>query len=226
MSEALKSLDEGKRAARGGEPPPPAPQWLADLLRPAVRAVSRVVWRVRFRGVEHIPAAGGVIIASNHQTYVDPFWITVPFRRPIRYLAWSEAFKWPFVGRVMGLLGAWPVVIERGNPSTHRRSLNWLRGGGAVMIFPEGGRAFGDGAMLRFKAGAARLALEAGAPILPVTIRGGHTAWPRGQRWPRAGRVEIVYHSLQHPSIRPGEDARAAAQRETETLAATIRSAL
>jgi 1-acyl-sn-glycerol-3-phosphate acyltransferase len=225
LSEALKSVGEEKRAVRGGEPPP-APQWLAELLRPAVHLISRAVWRVSFRGVEHIPEQGAVVIAANHQTYVDPFWITVPFRRPIRYLAWSEAFKWPLAGRALELLGAWPVVIERGNPSAHRRSLGWLRGGGAVMIFPEGGRAFGDGEMLRFKAGAARLALEAGVPILPVTVRGGHAAWPRGQRWPRTGRVEIVYHPLQHPSVRTGEDARAAAQRETETLAATIKSAL
>jgi 1-acyl-sn-glycerol-3-phosphate acyltransferase len=225
LSEALKSLEEGKHDGRGGAPPP-APQWLADLLRPAVHVVSRALWRVRFRGVEHIPHEGGLVIAGNHQTYVDPFWISVPFRRPLRFLAWSEAFKWPFAGRAMELLGAWPVVIERGNPSAHRRSLRWLRGGGAVVIFPEGGRAYGDGEMLRFKAGAARLALEAGVPILPVTVRGGNDAWPRGQRWPRRGRVEIVYHPLQHPAVHPGEDARAAAQRETETLAATIKSAL
>jgi 1-acyl-sn-glycerol-3-phosphate acyltransferase len=225
LSEASESLGAGKRAARVSEPPP-APQWLAELLRPAVSAISRAVWRVRFHGVEHIPAEGGLVIAANHQTYVDPFWITIPFRRPIRYLAWSEAFKWPFAGRALELLGAWPVVIERGNPSAHRRSLGWLRGGGAVMIFPEGGRAFGDGVMLRFKAGAARLALEAGVPILPVTVRGGNAAWPRGQRWPRTARVEIVYHPLQHPCVRLGEDARRAAQRETETLAATIESAL
>lgn len=224
MSEALKSLDGGQREERGGAPP--APQWLADLLRPAARLISRAVWRIRFRGVEHIPAGGGVVIAANHQTYIDPFWITIPVRRPVRYLAWSEAFKWPLAGRAMEVLGAWPVVIERGNPSAHRRSLRWLRGGGAVMIFPEGGRAFGDGAMLRFKPGAVRLALEAGVPILPVTVRGGHRAWPRGQRWPRPSRVEIVFHPLRHPALGPGEEARAAAHRETEALAAIIKSAL
>lgn len=224
MSEALRRLGEGKRAARGGEPA--APQWLAEFLRPAVRLISRAAWRISFRGVENIPARGGVVIASNHQTYVDPFWITVPLHRPVRYLAWSEAFKWPLVGRAMGVLGAWPVVVERGNPSAHRRSLGWLRGGGAVMIFPEGGRASADGELHRFKSGAARLALEAGVPILPVTIRGGNRAWPRGQRWPRTARVEIVYHPLQPAAALPGEDARAAAHRETETLAATIKSVL
>jgi 1-acyl-sn-glycerol-3-phosphate acyltransferase len=225
LSEALKTFGEPKRAGRGGAPPP-APQWVVNLLRPVVHAVSRAVWHVRFRGVEHIPRSGGVVIAANHQTYVDPFWITVPVRRPIRYLAWSEAFKWPLAGRALEILGAWPVVIERGNPSAHRRSLSWLRGGGAVMIFPEGGRATGSGAMARFKSGAARLALEAGVPVLPVTVRGGHAAWPRGQRWPRTGHVEIIFHPPQQLSVHPGEDARRAAQRETETLAATIKSAL
>jgi 1-acyl-sn-glycerol-3-phosphate acyltransferase len=225
LSEALKSLSEEPRGGAGGEPPA-APQWLPNLLRPAVLFISRAAWRIRFRGVEHIPAEGGVVIASNHQTYVDPFWISVPLYRPVRYLAWSEAFKWPVAGRLMNVLGAWPIHIERGNPSAHRRSLRWLREGGAVMIFPEGGRARGDGEMLRFKTGAVRLALEAGVPVLPVTVRGGHTAWPRGQRWPRPGHVEIVYHPLRRPSLRPGEDARLAAQRETEALADVIKSAL
>lgn len=225
MSEALKRLGEEKRAGRGDEPPV-APRWLTELLRPAVRLISRALWRINFRGVENIPAEGGVVIAANHQTYVDPFWISLPVHRPLRYLAWSEAFKWPVAGRAIEALGAWPVVIERGNPSAHRRSLQWLREGGAVVIFPEGGRELADGEMLRFKSGAARLALEAGVPILPVTVRGGNVAWPRGQRWPRTGQVEIVYHPLQHPSARPGEDARTAAQRETDALAATIKSAL
>lgn len=225
MSEALKTFEEPPSEGRGVEPRA-APQWVFELLRPAIRLISRAAWRVRFRGVEHIPAAGGVVIAANHQTYADPFLMSVPVRRPVRYLAWSEAFKWPLAGRAIEVLGAWPIRIERGNPSAHRRSLRWLRRGGAVMIFPEGGRAFGDGVMLRFKSGAARLALEAGVPVLPVTIRGGHVAWPRGQRWPRAGRVEIVYHPPRHLAVHPGEDARAAAERETEALASVIKSAL
>jgi 1-acyl-sn-glycerol-3-phosphate acyltransferase len=225
LSEALKTLGEPGRGGGGGEPTA-APQWVVEVLRPAVRLISRAAWRVRFRGVEHIPEAGGVVIAANHQTYVDPFWISVPVRRPVRYLAWSEAFKWPLMGRAMALLGAWPVRVERGNPSAHRRSLRWLRGGGVMLIFPEGQRALADGELSRFKSGAVRLALEAGVPVLPVTVRGGHTAWPRGQRWPRTGHVEIVYHPPQTLSVRPGEDARHAAQRETEALAATIKSAL
>jgi 1-acyl-sn-glycerol-3-phosphate acyltransferase len=70
------------------------------------------------------------------------------------------------VGRLMGLLGAWPLQLERSGPAAIRRTLQWLRDGGVVTIFPEGGRALPDGSMSRFKPGAVRMALEANVPIL------------------------------------------------------------
>lgn len=226
MNEAAKPFGAEGRGGRAGAPNA-MPQWVIDsAVRPAVRLVSRTFWRVTFGGVENIPPAGGLIIAANHQTYVDPFWIALPIKRPLRFLAWNKAFTWPLAGKALELLGAWPISIERGSPTAYRRSLQWLRAGGAVVIFPEGGRAFSDGAMSRFKTGAARLALEAGVPVLPVTVRGGNAAWPRGQRLPRPSRVEIVYHPLRRLAPLPGEDARRCAQRETEALAAVIQSAL
>jgi 1-acyl-sn-glycerol-3-phosphate acyltransferase len=219
---------DGREERPRAEPPGPrpAPEWLIDALRPAILGLSRALWRISFRGVEHVPAEGGLIIASNHQTYVDPFWVGSRVRRPLRFLAWDEAFKWPLMGRALGLLGAWPIVLDRGNPTAHRRSLRWLRSGGAVMIFPEGQRAYADGEMSRFKAGAVRLALEAGVPILPVTIRGGQRVWPRGRALPRTGRVEVVFHPALRPAPLPGEDSRQCVHRETDALAAVIKSAL
>jgi len=217
---------EGRSKKSAVREPRPAPQWLLDSLRPVVRGVSRALWRIAFRGLENIPAEGGLVIAANHQTYVDPFWVGARVDRPVRYLAWSEAFGWPLGGKALEWLGAWPIVLDRGNPTAHRRSLQWLRAGGAVMIFPEGQRAYADGQFARFKAGAVRLAMEAGVPVLPVTIRGGQRVWPRGQRLPRLARVEIIFHPARHPAPLPGEDTRQCAQRETEALAAVIKSAL
>jgi 1-acyl-sn-glycerol-3-phosphate acyltransferase len=226
VSQAAKPFEGEDQRGRAGEPKA-MPQWVIDsAVRPAVRLVSRTFWRVTFSGLEHVPPAGGLIVAANHQTYVDPFWIGLPIKRPLRFLAWNQAFKWPLAGKALELLGAWPISIERGNPTAYRRSLQWLGGGGAVVIFPEGGRAFSDGVLHRFKAGAARLALEAEVPVLPVTVRGGNAAWPRGQRLPRPARVEIIYHPVRHLAPQPGEDARRCAQRETEALAAVIQSAL
>lgn len=223
MTEAADSLG-GRGREKGPARDRAAPQWVIDVIRPCVRVVSRALWCVELKGAENIPAEGGLVIAANHQTYIDPFWITIPVRRPVRYLAWSEAFKNPVLGRPMEWLGAWPLVVERGNPTAYRRSIQWLRGGGVVMIFPEGSRAYADGEFSKFKTGAVRLALEAGVPVLPVTLRGGNRVWPRGQRWPRRGCVEITYHPVHRLTMLPGEDARHCAKRETEALAEIIRN--
>lgn len=226
MSEPPNANDGGGRARREAPQPRPAPEWVIGVMRPVILAVSRALWRITYTGVEHVPVEGGVVIAANHQTYVDPFWVGSRLSRPVRYLAWDEAFKWPLAGKALELLGAWPLVLDRGNPTAYRRSLQWLGEGGAVMIFPEGQRAYADGELSRFKAGAVRLALEAAVPVLPVTIRGGQRVWPRGQRLPRTGRVEVVFHPARLPEPLPGEDARQCVRRETEALASVIKSAL
>lgn len=187
---------------------------------------SRLFWRIELKGVENIPANTGLIIAANHQSYGDPFWLSIPIKTPTRYLAWSEAFQWPLVGKAIGLLGAWPLQVEGADPSAIRRSLTWVREGGAVVIFPEGGRGLPDGSMIRMKGGAVRMALEAEVPILPVTIRGANRVWPAGRRLPRPGKVEIIYHPVFRVEQRAEEDAKVCARRETERLADVIRSAL
>jgi 1-acyl-sn-glycerol-3-phosphate acyltransferase len=202
------------------------PQWLLDIFRPLVRALCRLLWRIRWLGTQYIPESGALIIAANHQTYIDPFWVCSPVKRPVRFLAWDAAFNWPLVGPIMRLLGAWPLQLEGSDPGPIRRSMQWLHEGGAVVIFPEGGRGNSDGAMTRFKPGAVRMALETGAAILPVTIRGGHLVWPSSRRLPRLAPVEIVYHPLFVIEQRQDEETRECARRETERLAAIVRSAL
>ncbi len=207
--------------------PPMLPEWAIEICRPIVGFFSRILWRVRWRETGHIPLSGGVIIAANHQTYVDPFWVGVPVRRPVRFLAWNKAFNWPIVGYFLKLFGAWPLQLEGSDPAPIRRSLQWIGEGGAVMLFPEGGRGNPDGTMKKCKAGAVRMALEAGVPILPVTIRGGEQVWPNTLRLPRLRRsIEIIYHPLIRVEQGQDEGARECARRETERLAEIIRSAL
>ena len=75
------------------------PQWALEMIRPVVGVCSRALWKIEFYGVENVPERGGLIIAANHQTYLDPFWLSLPIKRPTRYLAWSAAFRWPLVGK-------------------------------------------------------------------------------------------------------------------------------
>jgi 1-acyl-sn-glycerol-3-phosphate acyltransferase len=221
-----ETLPSNKTPTRSTTTPGQLPQWALEILRPIVGFFSRVFWKIEFSGVENVPESGGVVIAANHQTYVDPFWLSLRVKRPTRYLAWSAAFGWPIVGRGLIWLGAWPLALEGSDPAAIRRSLQWLREGGAVVIFPEGGRATASGEMERFKAGAVRLALEANVPILPVTIKGGNRVWPRGWRLPRFHKVTIIYHPLYYPEQPPEEETRAFARRESERLAKVIESAL
>jgi 1-acyl-sn-glycerol-3-phosphate acyltransferase len=189
--------------------------------------ISRLLWQVRWTDTQNIPREGGVIIAANHQTYVDPFWVGSVVKRPTRFLAWDAAFNWPLVGPLMRSFGAWPLQLEGSDPGPIRLSLQWIREGGAVVIFPEGGRGNSDGSMKKFKAGAVRMALETGVPILPVTIRGGHRVWPNNFRVPRLFQnVEIIYHPLFQIQPRENEDTRECARRESERLAEIVRSAL
>ena len=147
MSEAdAKFTGKSGRRCASRDEPTMLPQWVIGACRPAAHAISRALWSISYRGTENIPLTGeGLLIASNHQTYLDPIWIGAPVRRPTRFLAWDEAFSWPVVGKMMELFGAWPLQVEGRDPSAIRRALQWLRGGGAVVIFPEGGRGERDG---------------------------------------------------------------------------------
>jgi 1-acyl-sn-glycerol-3-phosphate acyltransferase len=94
-------------------------------------------------------------------------------------------------------------------------------------MFPEGGRGYPDGSLRRFKPGAVRIALESGAPILPVTIRGGERVWANTMRVPRLRRqVEVIYHPLIRVEQLENEDVRECARRESERLSEIVGAAL
>ncbi len=193
-------------------------------------AVSKIFWRIKYYGTENIPndLAGGLIIAGNHQTYFDPFWIAFQIKRKFRFMAWDKAFDWFIVGDVIRYLGAFPVSLERGGTRKAMvESLRALRGGATLFIFPEGSREFSDGKLLEFKTGTVRIAMEAGVPILPVTIRGANKVWAQDEKYPHFGKVEIFFHPLMEVS-KPTEtdDEHTYAEELTEKLKTIIESKL
>jgi 1-acyl-sn-glycerol-3-phosphate acyltransferase len=169
-----------------------------DVFRPGVRGLCRLYFGLELHGTEHIPADGALLIIPNHQTYADPALVTIPVRRPVYYMAWDRLFAIPLFGRFIRRLRAFPVDVESSDPRATREAVRLLQAGEAVMIFPEGERTK-DGRVGRFKLGAFRLAVTLGVPVLPVTITGGHDAWPPGRMWPRPRRIAITYHPVQRP---------------------------
>ena len=166
-----------------------------DLVRPAVHALSRAYFGLRLRGTEHIPREGALVIVPNHQTYADPPLVTIPVRRPVYYMAWSQLFDIPVFSRCIRLLRAFPVDIDARDARATREAVRLLQNGAALMIFPEGERTL-DGRVQRFKPGAFRLAVSQDAQILPVTIVGGDHAWPPHKILPRPGHITITYHPV------------------------------
>ena len=168
------------------------------FVRSVAFVISKAFWFVRFRGTENIPKEGGFAVVSNHPTYLDPVWISLAIKKNLRYMAWDQAFAWPIVGKLIHYLGAFPVKTEGSVTKTAVvESLRTLKGDGVLVIFPEGEREFADGKMLEFKSGAVHIAMNAGAPILPVSVRGGNRIWPRGQKFPSLfRRVEIIFHPI------------------------------
>jgi 1-acyl-sn-glycerol-3-phosphate acyltransferase len=195
------------------------PTPVLDALRPFVRIGARLYWRIRLEGVENIPSQGPVIIAPNHVTYADPVVVWIPVHLTVHFMAWDALFDIRGLSWLIRRLRAFPVQLDSADPRAIRETVRLLRASRAVMIFPEGGRAM-DGRLQPFHQGAFRLACSLSVPVLPVTILGGHDAWPPGRTLPRPGRLGIVYH----PVIRPPDDSdsRAAAR----TLSRQVRDAI
>jgi 1-acyl-sn-glycerol-3-phosphate acyltransferase len=166
---------------------------LFHLTRLVSWLICRFYFRISFRGVEHVPSKGPVILAPNHASFLDPIWISLPVSRPMRYMTWERFVYMPFLGGLIRIFGGFPVRLESGDRAALRAASQQLHAGGPLVIFPEGGRTR-TGKIMPFKPGFIRLALETNAPILPVTIIGGYEAYPPSLRFPRPRKVEVIYH--------------------------------
>jgi glycerol-3-phosphate dehydrogenase (NAD(P)+) len=159
--------------------------WLA---RAVLQPFFIVYFRMRRIGREHIPASGPLIIAANHRSFLDPFVIGMMLRRPTYFVAKIELFRNPFIAWLLSALGAFPVERGQGDRDAMVTARAILERGDVVVIFPEGTRTR-PGALGAPKRGVGRLALETGAPVVPIALIGTE-AVRRGWRI-RPHRVSI-----------------------------------
>ncbi|MBI2900491.1 MAG: 1-acyl-sn-glycerol-3-phosphate acyltransferase [Planctomycetes bacterium] len=173
---------------------------------------------VRFRGAHHVPVTGGVILAANHSSYLDPLALALGVPRWVRFFAKRSLLRIPFLGGLLRRFRVLPVIRGGDNERTVRGALRSLRLGHAIGIFPEGTRARGR-TMGEVRPGIGRLAIESGVPVVPVAILGAWRAWPRTAALPRPARIVVVYHPPMRP--RPGETAREFADRVRAVILGT-----
>ena len=162
-----------------------------------VAPALRLAFRPHVEGLEHIPATGGAIFAGNHLSVADELLLGTVVPRHLAFWAKSEYFtgtgvKGAFSKFVMTGLGAIPVERAGGRAalSAFDAAIPVLKAGDLVAVYPEGTRS-PDGRLYRGRTGAARLAVAAGVPIIPVGVTGTDKAQPIGTRVPRPGRAEI-----------------------------------
>ena len=172
-----------------------------------VRGFLQPFFHIYFRmvriGREHIPAHGPVIIAANHRSFLDPFVIGTMARRPLYYVAKQELFRHRLQAWILNSLGAFPVRRGAADEDMIGTAKAILARGDIVLIFPEGTRTR-PGSLGKPKRGVGRLALETGAPVVPVAVIGtedvrrGWRIRPRKVRI-RAGRP-LRFPTVEHAS--------------------------
>ena len=168
-----------------------------------VRAVASLGLRSWFRlhvaGAEHVPATGPAIVAANHKSFLDAFFIGLGTRRRVRFMAKAELFRAP-LGWLLRPLGAFPVRRGQADAGALETARAILREGGVVVVFPEGTRVDEPDALGSPHHGAGRLARETGAPIVPTAILGTSHLWLGPIPKPR--RVEVSFL----PPVPAGEE--------------------
>jgi 1-acyl-sn-glycerol-3-phosphate acyltransferase len=159
----------------------------------------RLIFRPQVEGLEHVPETGPVILASNHLSFSDSIFTPLIVKRKVTFIAKAEYFTGKGIKgwlTKMFFVGSGTIPVDRSGGRAARAALDTqlqvLRGGGIAGIYPEGTRS-PDGRLYRGKTGVARLALESGAPVVPMVLLNSDEIQPTGQIVPNLGRVRIRF---------------------------------
>lgn len=171
---------------------------LYSIGKVTVGVALRLIWRPKVEGLEHVPRTGGAIFAGNHLSVADELFLGAVVPRHLAFWAKAEYFTgkgirgWLTRSVVTGL-GA--IRVERGGGraalSAFDGAIPVLKAGDLVAVYPEGTRS-PDGRLYRGRTGVARLATQAGVPVIPVGVLGTDRVQPIGARFPRPGAGQVI----------------------------------
>lgn len=143
------------------------------------------------KDAENVPRNGGVIVAANHTSYLDPPVIGVALKRQATYMAREGLFKIPLL-RTFVAAFSFPIKRGKPTPSTIKEAVQRLRRGELIVMFPEGGRSQ-DGTFLDPKRGVGLIASMSKAVVVPALIRGTEKAFPVGARFIKPAKIRVIF---------------------------------
>lgn len=150
--------------------------WFYHLANVFLRLVFRIVLDYRVTGLENVPRNGPLIVAINHSSFLDPLLAGAFIPRNIVMMSKIENFRMPVLGIIVRLYGAFPVRRGEVDLQAMRKAMEVLRGGGALLMAPEGTRSR-DGRLQEGHDGTVLVAVRTGARIVPVAIWGQKPFW-------------------------------------------------
>ena len=172
------------------------PTHASDLLwrftQLTTRIASTLAFDFKVYGADYVPRTGGVLMVSNHQSYLDPVLLAVKLKRPMGYMAKSELFKNPFFAKLIRGLNAFPIKQGKGDKGAIEETVKRLHEGYLLNIFPEGTRTL-DGLIQPLQRGVALVVRRADVPIVPAVLEGSFRAWSKGRKFPRATYIRVAY---------------------------------
>jgi 1-acyl-sn-glycerol-3-phosphate acyltransferase len=168
------------------------------LYRTGIRGARMALWlagvRLEIHGLERTPRRGAVVFMANHQSNCDPAAL-LSILPPVLVMVKKEFFRVPIIGR--GMVARGFIRVDRRNREQAleavEKGVEALKAGKSFLVYPEGTRS-PDGRLQSFKRGVFVMALQAGAPIVPISVSGSNRIMPKGEFVIRPGRVRITFH--------------------------------
>ena len=155
------------------------------------RLTVLLAFRFRTFGANHVPMSGGVLVVSNHQSYLDPILLGAGQQRAIDFMARRSLFRNALFGGLLRLLNVLPVTRGAPDAAAFREAVSRLKADRCLLVFPEGTRTH-DGKIAPLRAGAFAIAQRARVPVVPAVVEGAFHVWARG-RGIRPGQIMVAY---------------------------------
>jgi 1-acyl-sn-glycerol-3-phosphate acyltransferase len=168
---------------RGGRP-----DWMYEVVRMVLTPILALFYRTRAIDSDKVPSEGAAIVAPNHFSFLDHFFLAVYLRRKVQFMAKSQLFK-PPLQFVYSHGGVFPILRGRRDEAAFETAHAVLARGGVVVMYAEGGRSRSE-ELGEPKPGIGRLALESGAPVVPVAIAGS----AKVRNWKRLQFPKVTVH--------------------------------